>query len=261
MESRRNLSVDYERLGDLSKRRGNLAEAKNWYEKSYEIYRQLAEETDTPASRKDLYAFCSRIGDLEREAGNNPEAEKWLERVLEVDWKSTSPEMAVLWYTELAQVYVLLGKINEYQHDIVPMKKYYEKGANLGEQLLKPDQQGPLISVYQRLAGLEKRAGHLPETKKWCAKALAVLERIYSDSDAEDILTLFYINRVNLAEIEEKSGNLSAVEAWYVKSIESAGKLYEKTSRRRLMIISPSVTSDWGCWADGSTKNMSGRHI
>ena len=227
--SRKDLYAFCSRIGDLEREAGNNPEAEKWLRRAYEILQSLPKESITNDMRRLLMVYCRELGEICFDLGKYEEAEKWLERVLEVDWKSTSPEMAVLWYTELAQVYVLLGKINEYQHDIVPMKKYYEKGANLGEQLLKPDQQGPLISVYQRLAGLEKRAGNYPATKKWCAKALAVLERNYSDSDAEDILTLFYINRVNLAEIEEKSGNLSAAEAWYVKSIESAGKLYEKT--------------------------------
>lgn len=69
--------------------RGHVEGAQRWYEKRYKLNRQLAEETDTPASRKDLFASCSRLGDIEKDRNNLSRAKGWYEESLKITGQCT----------------------------------------------------------------------------------------------------------------------------------------------------------------------------
>jgi tetratricopeptide (TPR) repeat protein len=62
VESRRDLSVSCDRLGDVARARGKLDEAEEWYRQSYELRKALAEETGTVEARRDLSISCNFLG-------------------------------------------------------------------------------------------------------------------------------------------------------------------------------------------------------
>ena len=54
VEDRRNLSISYERIGDIYKAQGNIPQALEYYKKSLDIAEQLVKETDRVQSYDDL---------------------------------------------------------------------------------------------------------------------------------------------------------------------------------------------------------------
>ena len=62
IEARRDLSISYNKLGDISKAEGNLEEAKDWYIKDLEISKILAAEASTIDTLDDLAISYYKLG-------------------------------------------------------------------------------------------------------------------------------------------------------------------------------------------------------
>src|SRR5665811_960863 len=78
-EHQRDLSVSYQRLGDLARAQGNLPEAERLCRSVLAIAERLAGDDPTNAERqRDLSVSYERLGDLARDQGNLPEAERCL---------------------------------------------------------------------------------------------------------------------------------------------------------------------------------------
>jgi hypothetical protein len=60
-ESRRDLSVSFERLGDIARARGQLAAAERWFEQARALREPLAQELGTPESRRDLSVTLCKL--------------------------------------------------------------------------------------------------------------------------------------------------------------------------------------------------------
>ena len=70
MESRRDLSASYEKLGDMAEGRGEFAVAQGYYEKKLAISEELEKETGTMDSRADLLACYFKLGEIAESQGN-----------------------------------------------------------------------------------------------------------------------------------------------------------------------------------------------
>ena len=80
MESKRDLSLSFSRLGDIETQLGQLEKAREWYEKSFTISEQLAKELETIESRRNYSVCCERLGDIESQQGQLENARKWYEK-------------------------------------------------------------------------------------------------------------------------------------------------------------------------------------
>lgn len=84
MESRRDLAVSYNNLGDISQAQGDLAGAKAYYEKGLAIREQLAAETGTLQARRDLAVSYDNLGDLSFAQGDLAGAKALYEKSLAI---------------------------------------------------------------------------------------------------------------------------------------------------------------------------------
>jgi tetratricopeptide (TPR) repeat protein len=81
----RNLSVAYERMGDLMRDAGEGEQARAYYQQSLEIRERLArKEPDRADYQRDLSVSCERMGDLMRDAGKGEQARVYYQRSLEI---------------------------------------------------------------------------------------------------------------------------------------------------------------------------------
>jgi hypothetical protein len=53
-QNRRELSVSYNRLGDIAEAQDQLSQSKAWFEKDLELSEALLREANTPQNRRDL---------------------------------------------------------------------------------------------------------------------------------------------------------------------------------------------------------------
>jgi tetratricopeptide (TPR) repeat protein len=77
VELRRIQYVSFNRLGDIARMEGNLAEAQEHFEKCLSVSKELAEVVGTVEPREDLAISYSALADIARERGNVIEAEEY----------------------------------------------------------------------------------------------------------------------------------------------------------------------------------------
>ena len=80
----RNRAISYNRLGDIYKSEGNTEEAKEYYEKSFAIFKQLAKETNTVEARRDLLSSYNKLGNIYLSEGNIAKAKEYYEKFLAI---------------------------------------------------------------------------------------------------------------------------------------------------------------------------------
>lgn len=84
MESRRDLSVSYNKLGDIRQAQGDLAGAKAFYEQCLAVSERLAAETGTPEARRALAVSYNNLGDISCEQGDLAGAKIFYEKSLAI---------------------------------------------------------------------------------------------------------------------------------------------------------------------------------
>jgi hypothetical protein len=85
VQAQRDLSISFERLGDLEGAEGNAAAARDFYRRALQLRQRLAEllPSDVQAQR-DLSISFNKLGDLERAEGNAAAARDFYRRDLEI---------------------------------------------------------------------------------------------------------------------------------------------------------------------------------
>ena len=107
----RNLSVSYEKLGDIEKALGNPEGAKRHYEQALEISEKLSRETNTVESLRDLSISYEKLGDIEQALGNPEGAKRHYEQALEIREKLARETKMVSAYDDLAVSYYKMGTL------------------------------------------------------------------------------------------------------------------------------------------------------
>ncbi|MBO5914966.1 MAG: toll/interleukin-1 receptor domain-containing protein [Clostridia bacterium] len=133
----RNRSVSYERLGDIYKSEGKTAEAKEYYEKSLAIREQLAAETNTVESRRDLSISYNNLGNIYKSKGNTAKAKEYYEKAFAIFEQQAEETNTVEAWRNRSVSYERLGDIYIYEDNTAKAKEYYEKSLAIREQLAK----------------------------------------------------------------------------------------------------------------------------
>ncbi|MBR6792640.1 MAG: TIR domain-containing protein, partial [Ruminococcus sp.] len=78
--AQRDLSVSYNKLGNISTSTGDLNGAKEYYQKSHDIRIAIAQETDTIQSRRDLSISYNKLGDICTSTGDLNGAKEYYQK-------------------------------------------------------------------------------------------------------------------------------------------------------------------------------------
>ena len=105
MEAKRDLSVSYNKLGDIAKAEGNLSEAKRYYKLCLDIFEALVKETGTVKSKRDLSVSYNLLGDIAKAEGNLTEAKRYYTLCLEIAEALAKETGTVEAYDDLALSY------------------------------------------------------------------------------------------------------------------------------------------------------------
>ena len=109
VQSRRDLSVSYGRIGDIYKAQGNLPHAMEYYKKSLEIREPLVFETGMVEDRRNLSISYNSIGDIYEEQGNLPQALEYYKKSLEIFEQLVSDTGTAESYDDLAVSYTRMA--------------------------------------------------------------------------------------------------------------------------------------------------------
>ena len=181
----RNLSVSYNKLGELLLGLGQGAEAREFFEKALALRERLArQEPDLADFQRDLSVCYNKLGDLVRGLGQGAEArefyEKWLaiaERLArqEPDRADFQRDLSVC-CNKLGDLLLGLGQGAE-------ARDFFEKSLAIRERLAReePDRadfQRDLSVCYNKLGDLLLGLGQGAEAREFYEKSLAIAERL-----------------------------------------------------------------------------------
>ena len=123
----RDLSISYNRIGDLQFSSGDVREATSNYEASFEVTRLLASShPDNDELQRDLIGIGQRVGELLRILGHSIEAQRSYETILEIAKNRVAEDPNnTLSQCDLVGVHQRLGDIQRINgYDMVACESY-----------------------------------------------------------------------------------------------------------------------------------------
>ena len=168
----RDLSVPYEKMGNLLRALGQGDEARGYYQKSFAIRERLAAAEPNRADyQRDLLVSYNKLGDLLRALGQGDEAQGYYEKSLAIAERLAAAEPNRADYQrDLSVSYQRLGYLLQTLGQLGQAQGYYEKYLAIVERLAAAE---PNRADYQTdLVASLIRAGR----KQDLERALGILE-------------------------------------------------------------------------------------
>ncbi|MBL8692494.1 MAG: tetratricopeptide repeat protein [Planctomycetes bacterium] len=224
----RDLSVSYNKLGDLMRALGQGDQAKAFFEKALQIAERLARsEPDRADFQRDLSVSYNQLGDLMRALGQGDQAKTFFEKChailkrlarSEPDRADFQRDLSVS-YNQLGDLMRALGQGDQ-------AKAFFEKALQIAERLARsePDRadfQRDLSVSYNKLGDLMRALGQGDQAKAFFEKCHAILERLArSEPDRADFQRDLIVSHVKNAESDPYSAA-----AHYQSALEIARRL------------------------------------
>ena len=236
--------ISYNLLGDIANACGKLSEAEQWYFKSIDVAKPLAEKTKTVESRRDLSVVYIRLGDVTQSQGKLSEAEEWYRKGFDIR-ESLAEEMNTVHFRRdlmvcnerLGDIAQALGKLSE-------AEKWYRK--NLADAIFFVEEMNTVesrrdLSVsYEKLGDIATYQGKLSEAEEWYRKSLAIFETLVEETNTVQSRRDLLVSNGKLGDIAKAQGKLDKAEEFYRKSFAIRETLVEETntvkSRRDLLV-------------------------
>ena len=230
------LSASYGRLGDLSKAEGSRTEAREYYEKSLEIAKNLVSRTpDDLQALRDLSFSYIRLGGLCEAEGSRNEAREYYEKAREIAEQlvsRTPDDLQAL--RDLSVYYERLGDLCNAEGSRNEAREYYEKMLEIRKQLVSrtPDDLQALRDLsysYWSLGNLEADAApvslersfiNADAARTFFENGTSTIEKVLAVDPNEWTRDMSLSLYDSFGDLERSLGNL-----------DSARKLYEKAEK------------------------------
>ena len=174
----RDLSVSYERMGDLLRALGQGEQAKTFYEKSLRIRERLAaDEPNRAHYQRDLSFSYNKLGDLLRALGQGEQAKTFYEKSLRVRERLAADEPNRADYQrDLSVSYERMGDLLRDLGQGEQAKTFYETSLRVRERLAadepnRADYQRDLSVSYNELGDLLRDLGQGEQAKTFYEKS------------------------------------------------------------------------------------------
>ncbi|OPY55900.1 MAG: lipoprotein NlpI [Pelotomaculum sp. PtaU1.Bin035] len=219
----RDLSVSYDKLGDLLLQLGELTQARDYYQESLALCEELRRWVpDSAQYARDLSVSYERLGDLYLQLGELTRARDYYQEVLAIfeELRRRAPDSAKyardlsVSYNNLGDLYLQLGELTR-------ARDYYQEGLALREELRRraPDsaEYARDLSVsYNNLGNLHQQLGELTRARDYYQEGLALREelrrRVPDSADYSRGLSVSYYKIASLNE--EQKNELEAIKNW-----------------------------------------------
>ncbi len=197
--AQRDLSVSYEKLGDISTSSGDLNGAKEYYQKGLDIRLAIAEESDTIESRRDLSISYNKLGDICEASGDLAGAKEYYQKGLDICLAIAEESDTIESRRDLSVSYDNLGDISTSTDDLNGAKEYYQKGLDIrlaiAEESDTIEARRDLSVSYNKLGNICEFSGDLNGGKEYYQKSLDVCLAIKEETgtiEAYDDLAFSY---------------------------------------------------------------------
>jgi len=235
VEFQRDLSVSYERLGDLAVAAGDAAAARDWYTQSLEIRRRLVQaDPGNVQFQRGLSVSYERLGDLAVAAGDVAAARDWYTQLLEVARRLVQADPGnVQFQRDLAVSYNKLGDLAEAAGDAAAARDWYTQLLEVARRLVQADPgnvqfQRDLAASYERLGDLARSAGDVAAARDWYTQSLEIARRLVQvDPGNVQFQRDLAASYERLGDLARSAGDVAAARDWYTQLLEVARRLVQ----------------------------------
>ena len=235
-QMQRDLSVSYEKLGNIAKARYDYRAAEGYYAKALEISERLAEKyPEDPYLQCDLSVSCNRLGGIAEARNDYKAAERYYAKTLEISERLAEkyPDDPNL-QRDLSFLYNDLGDIAKARNDYNAAEGYYAKALEISERLAEkypedPNLQRDLGVSHNKLGGIAEARNDYKAAEGYYSKALEICERLAEKyPDEPNLQRDLSFSHNYLGDIAKALNDYKAAEGYHAKAFEIREKLAEK---------------------------------
>jgi serine/threonine-protein kinase len=217
-DAQRDLSVAYERLGDVNMQSGHVPAARDVYLKGLEISRKLNQAEPTSlAVQRDLSADHSRLGEVHLRLGEVGLARDAFQASFAINFKlsEADPKNASA-QRDLAVIYGRLGDVNLQLGEMPAAREAIERGLAISRRLAAADDanvqaQRDLAAMYSRLGDVHVRSNNPPAARDAYQKSLEVSRKqAQADPANPQALRNLSICYGRLCDLDRQAGDAPA---------------------------------------------------
>ena len=234
IKGKRYISISCNRLGDISKAEGKLKETRNWYLRGMEIFKALADGTNTVQEQRDLAISYSNLADISEAEGKTLEARDWFLKALKIRMGLAHETNTILIRRDLAISYSNLGNIYEDEGKLEEAKDWSLKGLEIfkaiADETNTAQAKFDLATSYCRLGDICEADGKTEEARVWFLKALKIRMGLAHETNTFPARRDLAISYNNLGVICKAEGKPEEARDWYLKSMVIFRELEDKTN-------------------------------
>ncbi len=243
-DCRRNISISYEKLGNISRELGDHDRTHDYYRKALDISEILAKETNTVESRRDLAIGYSKMGNISQAQGDLSGARDYYTKALDIFEALARETNTVESRRDLSACYDRLGNIFDALGDLAGAREYFTKAFDIDEALARETNtvqtRRDLSISYERLGDISQSQGDLAGALDYYTKSLDIFEALARETNTVLFRRDLSISYDSLGDISKAQGDLAGARDYYTKSLAIAEALARETntikSRRDLSI-------------------------
>lgn len=230
--ARHDLGAAYQRLGDVSRRRGAAAQALPLLEKSLKLREAaVAEQAADPVAVRELAATLQRLGLVQQDLGKLDAAEEFYlqfqtttKRLVDENPKGGDER-------DLAVAYERLGDVRLLRNDVAGAESFFKQCLEVRKRLVEQTPKNTVakrdLSVtFDRLGNLTEQQGDFPAAESLYEQSLNVRKSLYEDDpDNMQALRDVLVSYVQLGDISLRRDKLTQAEDCFTFNHEIALQL------------------------------------
>lgn len=232
IDARRDLGAAYQRLGDVSRRRGSASQAMPLLEKSLTLRKAAAaERPDDAEAGRELAATFQRLGLVQQELGKLDAAEQFYLEFEALTKKLVEKNPQGSDERDLAVAYERLGDIHLLKSNLTAAVDYFKRSLEVRKRLVERSPSDAVAArdlsvTYDRLGDLSAQQGDFAAAEGFLNGSLQLRKGLYEeDSNNIQALRDLLVSYVQLGDISLRRDKLAEAEDFYTINHEIAQQL------------------------------------
>ena len=243
LKNRIELLIALEGLGDAYLAVGRLDEAKQAYQRQYDLSERFDSEMPGQFTRT-LSVSLSRLGDISKAEGDLNEARRLYSRSLEIRERIAEETGTIQAWRDLSVSLNKLGDISSAEGDLDEARRFYSRSleilGRIAEETGTVEARRDLSVSLNRLGDISSAEGDLTEARRLYSRSLEIDERIAEEADTIEARRDLSISLNKLGDISSAEGDPAEARRLYSRSLEIRERIAEETgtveARRDLSI-------------------------
>ncbi len=230
----RDLSVSYERMGDLWRSLGDGAQTLRYYEQALQIRDRLSQGApDNADYARGLSVSYNRLGDLWKSLGDGAQALRYYEQALQISERllQGAPDNAV-YARDLGISYERLGELWRFVGDGAQARRYNQYAVQIRERLFhgapnNADYARDLSISYERMGTQWRSLGDGAQTRWYYEQALQIAERLSQGApDNADYAQDLSISYERMGDLWRSLGDGAQALRYYEQALQIRDRLF-----------------------------------